>query len=123
MNKKYWAIINCWKETNKVYGIFKNEQCVYIGRSDNLLDRFQKHTKYRDLCYSYKIFKLGENKKFDWEKVYIQWYSLKYKLDNKIHNISNRRIYAKDKMRLLTNFYIGPYRKYKKDIILRYHLF
>jgi predicted GIY-YIG superfamily endonuclease len=111
-----------WTENHKVYGIFKNDICVYIGRSVDFMKRLQQHTKYRDICYVYKLLKLGENKKLNWEKIYIHWYSLKYDLDNKQWNLKGRKLYQKDKMRL-SDFYRSPWHEYKRDIILRYHLF
>ena len=129
--RKYFILANVsryrikgegWKGNEKVYGIFKENNCIYVGKSVNIEKRMKFHLngKYKNCCC--KELKIGDNKNINWEKIYIQWYSLKYKLENKEWIIKESKVSIKDKNRLLPNFYKAPYKKYQKDIILKYHL-
>lgn len=109
-----------WKDTDIVYGIYKNNKLLYIGKSSTFEVRKAKHLwgKYKD-C-DIRLMKIGKAK-LHWERVYIEWNSLKYHLDNKIFNIREKKVTDKQKERL-TDFYKIKWKKYKNPIILKYHL-
>ena len=76
-----------WKESDVVYAIYnQNNRIVYIGRTQNLDKRFKQHKKKYNNHYIKELEK-GNDKNLNWEIVYIQWYSLKYNLDNKLHKL------------------------------------
>lgn len=118
-NTNFWKYVKKWKETDIVYGVFEDSIIKYIGKTDNLTCiPCELIRRYKNCCI--KELKLGINKKLDWEKIYIQWYGLKYQLDNK--NVNYIKVSAKNKMRLLTDYYQVPFKKYKHPVILKYHL-
>ena len=88
---KVWyvnKIINWNKESKDeiIYGIYENDKCVYVGKTYNLEKQEQKHKNSNDYLnknIKIKELKKGGCKNLNWEKIYIQWYSLMYELNNK----------------------------------------
>ena len=76
-----------WDNDYKVYGIYdENDIIVYIGKTTNLESRWREHKKkYNN--HTLKELKKGNSKDLNWEIIYIQWYGLIYKLDNKLHQL------------------------------------
>lgn len=80
-----------WKKTDKVYGIYnENNEIVYIGRSCDIKKRFEHHKKQYN-NHSNKELKKGDDENINWEIAYIQWYGLKYDINNKLHRLKQYR--------------------------------
>lgn len=103
-----------WKTTDKVYGLYdENDKIVYIGKSIDIEKRLKQHKKqYKN--HNIKELKKGKDEKMNWEIVYIQWYGLKYELNNKLHKLKQ---YEKEKD-IKENFnkyeYKPKFKDYKK---------
>jgi predicted GIY-YIG superfamily endonuclease len=129
MNKNlYFAIYNRTKHSIKpkkgdddkyLYGLFKEEQCFYIGKTNDLKRRLRDHKRKNGECIMKELKK--PNNDYNWEKIYIQWYGLKYKLDNKEYKL--QKISYKDKCKFTDDL---PKKFIKnqelEEIIKKYHL-
>jgi hypothetical protein len=86
-----------------IYGIYENNKCVYVGKTYNLGRQEQKHknsNEYINKNITIKEFKKGKCQKLNWEKVYTQWFSLKYKLNN-TKNVLDDKV----KLKKISNYY------------------
>jgi hypothetical protein len=86
-----------WDKSDKVYGIYnKKNEIVYIGKCCDIDKRFKQHkNKYNPMEYYIKELKKGDDENVNWEIVYIKWYSLVYKLDNKLHKFKENKSFIK----------------------------
>lgn len=103
-----------WKTTDKVYGLYDEDgKIVYIGKSIDIEKRLKQHkNQYKN--HTIKELRKGKDEKMNWEIVYIQWYGLKYELNNKLHKLKQ---YEKEKD-IKENFnkyeYKPKFKDYKK---------
>lgn len=82
-----------WDNTKKIYGIYnENDEIVYIGSTKELERRWEEHKKGKYRNNIFKELKKGDDEKLNWEIVYIQWYSLINKLDNKLHKLKHNKL-------------------------------
>jgi hypothetical protein len=71
-----------------VYGIFDKEGCVYIGKSKTPEKRkvahFHRAYKERKKELEFRVLREYDEYVIDWEHIYIVWYNMRRKLDNKL---------------------------------------
>ena len=136
LNNKYkYCITSKKKDIDKcIYGLYKGEECFYIGKTNDLKRRYNEHKRNNENFIIKELKK--PNNELNWEKIYIQWYGMKYKLINKEFKIKQHKISIKDRNRLTLEYY-PKYRdnfyeiqkKLKityneiKDLIYTYHLY
>lgn len=122
MNKPYYirrkiyenADKKSWNKTDKVYGLYnEDDKIVYIGKSIDIEKRLKQHkNQYKN--HNIKELRKGKDENINWEIVYIQWYGLKYEINNKLHKLKQ---YEKEKD-IKENFnkyeYKPKYKDYKK---------
>lgn len=86
-----------------IYGIYENNKCVYVGKTYNLEKQEQKHknsNEYLNKNIKIKELQKGNCQKLNWEKVYTQWYSLIYELNN-TKNVLDDKV----KLKKISNYY------------------
>ena len=106
-----------------VYGLYDvNGNCFYIGKTYDIKEREKQHKAKFKQEIQIKKLKVNMQKNINWEKVYIQWYSLKYNLTNKKHNLHTNKVSRMDKTRLSINYYPKYQNRRHLSIVNKYHL-
>lgn len=109
--------------SNMVYGLYDCKgDCFYVGKSWDIKKREQQHKQKFKQEFKIQKLKVDMNKNINWEKIYIQWFSLKYNLKNKDYNLKNKKVSRMDKNRLTIDYY-PKYKNYKTSMLFnKYHL-
>jgi len=120
---KVWyvnKIIN-WNKEQKdeiIYGIYEDNKCVYVGKTYNLEKQEQKYKNSNDYLnknIKIKELKKGECKKLNWEKIYIQLYSLMYKLNNKTNILDQVKLKKTNKNYEYEDIYKVKFKNYYEN--------